>query len=230
MPSGLDEDADIEEGPVLSPEELDISNDERVKEIDDGRYVVSSGGPVTDQQTDPAGELEAGQADTPASDEYKTGPNPAIDNDDPTPLESAPNTEADQPSASQSPSQSQPQPQSQSLDARSVHNWLSEDLQASNSDYAFDVTANFGGNVSQQRMVSNDVVTTFETLVMWYAQQVDRNTPVGQVLGILLMEANVPIRYPTKALRSALQSTNLSADDTIADLLAEVKENQGLEL
>ncbi|MFB6179280.1 MAG: hypothetical protein ABEI77_06105 [Halorientalis sp.] len=223
MPSGLDEDADadVEEGPVLSPEELDISNDERVKQIDDGRYVVSSGGPATGQQ--PAGELESGGANSPERDAYKTGPNPAIEQDDgPTPLEAPPEQEPDaghtQPTATDS------------LDARSVHNWLSEDLQASNSKYAFDITANFEGNVTQQRMVSNDVVTTFETLVMWYAQHVDRNTPVGQVLGILLMEANVPIRYPTKALRAALASTNLSADDTIADLLEEVRDNQGLEL
>ncbi|MFD1587978.1 hypothetical protein ACFR9U_13405 [Halorientalis brevis] len=219
MPSGLDEDADVEEGPVLSPEELDISNDERVKEIDDGRYVVSSGGPVSNQQSEPAGELESGPSDSPARDEYKTGPNPAIEqNDDPTPLEAPPNDEPEPPAPSDS------------LDARSVHNWLSDDLQAANSEYAFDITANFGGDVSQQRMVSNDVVTTFETLVMWYAQQVDRNTPVEQVLGILLMEANVPVRYPPKAIRRALKSTSLSADDTIADLMREVKENQGLQL
>jgi len=219
MPSGLDEDADVEEGPVLSPEELDISNDERVKEIDDGRYVVSSGGPVSNQQSEPAGELESGPSDQPSRDEYKTGPNPAIEqNDDPTPLEAPPEDK------------SEPPARSQSLDARSVHNWLSEDLQAANSEYAFDITANFGGDVSQQRMVSNDVVTTFETLVMWYAQQVDRNTPVEQVLGILLMEANVPVRYPPKAIRRALKSTSLSADDTIADLMREVKENQGLQL
>ena len=219
MPSGPDEDADVKEGPVLSPEELDISNDERVKEIDDGRYVVSSGGPVSNQQSEPAGELKSGQSDSPAREEYKTGPNPAIEqNDDPTPLEAPPDDEPE------------PSAPSQSLDARSVHNWLSEDLQAANSEYAFDITANFGGDVSQQRMVSNDVVTTFETLVMWYAQQVDRNTPVEQVLGILLMEANVPVRYPPKAIRRALKSTNLSADDTIADLMREVKENQGLQL
>lgn len=218
MPSGLDEDADVEEGPVLSPEELDISDDERVKEIDDGRYVVSSGGPATNQQAEPAGELESPPSNSRAKDEYKTGPSPAIENNnDPTPLESAPEQDPDPPA-------------SQSLDARSVHNWLSDDLQASNSKYAFDITANFEGNVSQQRMVSNDVVTTFETLVMWYAQQVDRNTPVEQVLGILLMEANVPVRHPPKAIRRALQSTSLSADDTIADLMREIKENQGLQL
>jgi len=217
MPSGLDEDADVEEGPVLSPEELDISNDERVKEIDDGRYVVSSGGPVTDQQSESTRELEAGSSDTPESEEYKTEPNPAIDqNDDPTPL---------------GPADQDPEPAASStLDARSVHNWLSEDLQASNSQYAFDITANFEGNVSQQRMVSNDVVTTFESLVMWYAQQTDRSTPVGEILGILLMESNVPVRYPPKAIRNALKSTSLSADDTIADLMEEVVENKGLQM
>ena len=120
-----------------------------------------------------------------------------------------------------------PQPE---LTARSVHNWLSDDLAAVNSRYGFDITAAFDGAVSQQRMVSNDVVTIFETLVMWYAQQVDRNTPIEEVLGILLTEANVPVEIPPAALQNALVASDLSPDDSIADLVAAVRENDGLQL
>ncbi|RXK47250.1 hypothetical protein EAF64_15820 [Halorientalis pallida] len=79
-------------------------------------------------------------------------------------------------------------------------------------------------------MVSNDVVTIFESLVMWYAQQIDRNTPVEEVLGILLMEANVPIRYPPDAIVRTLESTDLSPEDSIADLLEEIREDEGFKL
>ena len=50
-------------------------------------------------------------------------------------------------------------------------------------------------------MVSNDVVTVFESLVLWYGQQIDNTTPVEEVLGILLVEANAPVRYPATSLQ-----------------------------
>ena len=46
MPPGDDNDED--DGRVLAPEELDISDDEHVAEIEDGRYVVSPNDPIGD--------------------------------------------------------------------------------------------------------------------------------------------------------------------------------------
>jgi hypothetical protein len=66
--------------------------------------------------------------------------------------------------------------------------------------------------------------------VLWYAQQVDSDTPVEDILGILLREANVPIRYPPESLRDLIRSTGLGPDDTIADLLAAVDEDDGVKL
>ncbi|MFC7058102.1 DUF7500 family protein [Halovenus salina] len=71
-------------------------------------------------------------------------------------------------------------------------------------------------------MASNDVVTIFESLMLWYAQQVDSDTPVEEILGILLTEANVPIRYPPESIHQLVKSSNLSPDDSIADLLEEI--------
>ena len=48
MVRGQDESSDGDEGPILSPEELDISTDEHVAEIDEGRYVVSPNEPIGD--------------------------------------------------------------------------------------------------------------------------------------------------------------------------------------
>jgi pyruvate/2-oxoglutarate dehydrogenase complex dihydrolipoamide acyltransferase (E2) component len=219
MPTGPDEDADVEEGPVLSPEELDISDDERVMELDDGRYVVSSGDPIAESDDEPAGELESGgseaRASSPAAEEPEPEPEPTPD---PTP----------QPAPGGS-GQSQAEEPAE-LTEQAVHRWLTEDLHGSNSRYGFDITAAFDGSVAQQRMVSNDVVTIFVNLVLWYAQQIDRDTPVEEVLGILLMEANAPIRYPPKAIKRALQRSGLTPEDSIADLIEVVGEDEGFQL
>jgi len=215
MPGSDDEPTggDPEEGPVLSPEEIDITDDERVRELEEGRYVVSSGDPIAEPDDEPAGQIEGEQRATPDRPaEQETEPTPAPD---PTPERGATDTApAGEPD----------------LTARSVHRWLSDDLAASNSRYGFDITASFDGAVSQQRMVSNDVVTIFETLVMWYAQQIDRNTPIEEVLGILLTEANVPVEVPPESIRRALASSDLSPEDSIADFMTVVKDNDGLEL
>jgi hypothetical protein len=204
---------DPEEGPVLSPEEIDISDDERVRELEEGRFVVSSGDPIAQPDDEPAGQIEGETGGAPARrEEQAADPEPA--------------PEPSRGSTASSPAQNR-EPQ---LTARSVHNWLSDDLAAVNSRYGFDITATFDGAVSQQRMVSNDLVTVFETLAMWYAQQVDRNTPIEEVLGILLTEANVPVKIPPGALQGALADSDLSPDDSIADLMTAVRENDGLQL
>ncbi|WP_336001658.1 DUF7500 family protein [Halorientalis halophila] len=217
--AGPDEEAtggEPEEGPVLSPEELDIADDEHVRELEDGRYVVSSSEPIADTGSEPAGQIEGGTADDDTT--------PELDGE--TESTSAPAPPEPEPAADADP---EPDPEPE-LTAETVHEWLSEDLSASDSRYGFDITAAFDGGISQQRMVSNDVVTIFESLVMWYAQQIDRNTPVEEVLGILLMEANAPVKYPPEAVVRAVESTALSPEDSIADLLEAVREKEGVQL
>jgi hypothetical protein len=141
---------------------------------------------------------------------------------------------------SPTPAELRPEPDSQSdepddepepeLNGDTVHEWLRESFEDSPSQYGFDVTATFDGSVSQRRMASNDVVTIFESLILWYAQQIDSDTPVEEILGILLMESNVPVRYPPESLKNLVKSTDLGPDDTIADLLAAVNEDDGVML
>jgi hypothetical protein len=111
-----------------------------------------------------------------------------------------------------------------------VRRWLRQKYERSNSKYAFDVTAQFDGTVSQRRLASNDLITVFESLMLWYGQQVDSNMPVEEVLGILLMESNVPIRYPPESVENLIKSTGLGPDDTIADLLEAVQDDDGVKL
>jgi hypothetical protein len=100
-----------------------------------------------------------------------------------------------------------------------VHNWLQDDLADTNSRYGFDVTAKFGKNVSQQQMVSNDIVTVFESLMLWYTRKIDGDTPVEEVLGILLSESNVPVKYPPESLERLVHAAGLTPEDTIAELI-----------
>lgn len=190
MARGNNDPSDPDDGPILSPDELDISDDEHVAEIDDGRYVVSPGDPISDV--------------------------PSVENDGP----------ADAAADSRTP---EPEPEPV-IDERAVHDFLAEQFEESGSRYGFDITATFDGSIQQRQMVSNDVVTIFESLVLWYAQQIDGKTPVEEVLGILLMEANVPVRYPPASLQRLLESTDLSPDDSIADLIAAVGNEDGFRL
>ncbi len=208
-----DDGGNPEDGPILSPEELEIAENEHVTQLDEGRFVVS---PDARQQS---GQPHQSQPASTQQSETQEQPEPQTSEQSATP-QSQPNP----------PQQDTTQPQRTEVSREDVHRWLRESFENGGSRYGFDVTAAFDGSVSQRRMASNDVVTIFESLILWYAQQVDNDTPVEEILGILLMEANVPIRYPPESLKSLVKSTGLGPEDTIADLLAAVDEDDGVQL
>lgn len=203
-----------DEGKVLSPEELDITESEHVEQLEEGRFVVSSDARVPEQS---GSQSQPQQGSSSADSGADPGPGPEPESE-PEPRQ---------------PQQSQTEPanhQQGELSQEAVHRWLRESFADSPSRYGFDVTATFDGSVGQRRMASNDVVTIFESLLLWYAQQVDSDTPVEEILGILLVESNVPVRYPPKSLKQLVKSSDLGPDDTIADLLAAVEEKDGVKL
>jgi len=212
MSRGHDDASDGEDGPILSPDELDIAEDEHVAEIDDGRYVVSPNEPIGDVPGQQNDESE------PAGAEVKS------DGQSPGRGDSRSPGRGDR----QSDRRTHPEPDPVVTETE-VRGWLSDQFEATDSRYGFDVTATFDGSIEQRRMVSNDVVTIFENLVLWYAQQIDSTTPVEEVLGILLMEANVPVKYPTASLQHVLESTDLDPEDSIADLASAI-EDDGFEI
>lgn len=220
----LDEESP-EEGRVLSPEELDISESEHVEQLDEGRFVVSPDGPPNV----PSQHRQSGSGTQPdsRSRSSRSGQSPQ-DSDDTEQSQSAPERQASTPSGGGGPDRQSPNTGGE-LTEEVVHRWLRRSFEGSSSRYAFDVTATFDGQVSQRRMASNDVVTIFESLVLWYAQQVDSDTPVEEILGILLMESNVPIRYPPESIHRLIKSEGLGPDDTIEDLLEAVGDD-GLQL
>jgi len=186
MARGSD-DQNPEDGKILSPEELDISDDDHVTEIDEGRYVVSP--EIRDEDDEPA---------------TVSTPEPAAT--------------------------SEPESESREFNDADVHAWLAEQMARSNASYGFDVTAKFDGDVDQQQLTSNDIVTVFETLMLWYGRQLDGSTPVEDVLGILLSESNVPVKYPPGTIKSLARSSGLSPDDSIGDLINAVEARDGASL
>jgi hypothetical protein len=216
MARGQDDPSDSDDGTILSPDELDITQDEHVAELDDGRFVVSPNDPIGDVSTGSQNQSRSHPTDT--VDDAGREPGAKTD---PTHQESADNA---QPAADEQPAQQR------ELDDRQVHEWLEQQFEQTNSRYGFDVTAKFDGSIRQRHMVSNDVVTIFESLMLWYAQQIDSTTPVEEILGILLMESNVPIQYQPASLQNLLERTDLTPEDSIADLVETVSEDEGFRL
>ena len=200
------------------PDELDITESEHVEQLEEGRFVVSSDARVPQpDETDPA-QSDADRASR-SQPEPEGVPEP----------QPGPGSDPE-PQPRQSRNDGASGANSEELSQEAVHQWLRESFADSPSRYGFDVTATFDGSVGQRRMASNDVVTIFESLLLWYAQQVDSDTPVEESLGILLMESSVPIRYPPQSLEQLVKSSDLGPDDTIADLLAAVNEEDGVKL
>lgn len=220
-----------DEGKILSPHELDITDSEYVEEIDEGRYVVSpdSRGP------DSATGRSQGSNQT-ARGGRRSQPNHPPQGGGQSQGEGRLSGNSAQPtptggqSSQRGPGQGAQSGHGGQLTEDAVRRWLRQKYQQNSSKYAFDVTAVFDGTVSQRTMASNDLITVFESLMLWYAQQVDSGMPVEEVLGILLMESNVPVRYPPESVKNLVKSTDLGPEDSIADLLEAVQDRDGVQL
>lgn len=192
MPSDSD-DSVSERGTVLTEEELDLTRHDNVSELDDGRFVVSTGsGPTSDEASEARAEAREALDSEPSADDADSG-EPEI-------------TEMD------------------------VNAWLEDHFRTIDAQYGFHATAKFDDGVSRHQVASNDVVTTFESLLIWYAQHVGGGTPVEDVLGILLAESNVSVRYPVRTLTGLLKRYDLDRDDSIGDLIEAVSDEQGVSL
>lgn len=185
-----------DDGSAFDPDDLDFSDDERVREIDESRYVVSANdGP----------------------------PNPP------------PNSEADESDAQDGEEATAPRDEhggsnGGSVTADDVSRWLTASFRDDGFTYGFDATLSLGDDVVRHRMVSNDVTTTFDTLVTWFTRNVGKTTPPSEVLGILLAASSTPIQYPPGTLERYVEEHDLSPDDSIGDLLEVAEAHGGLRI
>jgi len=192
MPSDSD-DSVSERGKVITEEELDLTRHDNVSELDDGRFLVSTGESMSD---------EAAQRRADAIDARTAS------------AESENDTESEDPELSE----------------MDVNRWLEDHFRGIDAQYGFHATAKFDDGVSRHQVVSNDVVTSFESLLIWYAQHVGGGTPVEEVLGILLAESNVSVRYPVGTLTGLLRRYELDREDSIGDLIEAVSDEEAVTL
>ncbi|MFC7079984.1 DUF7500 family protein [Halorussus caseinilyticus] len=195
VPLRPDEAKGSDDGSALSPDELDIEEEEQVVSLDDDRYVIGTDDrPSVPDDAGGGGSTGESSAAVPAAD------------DDPT---------DDAPPAGE-------------VDSGAVKQWLEDDLQGVSAQYGFHVSAKAEDAVSHQQMFSDDVGTVFDSLLRWYAQQLTTETAVEDVLGILLTESNVRVRYSPSCLQAILEAYDLGPDDTIADLFEKVQDDRGM--
>jgi len=114
------------------------------------------------------------------------------------------------------------------IDSGAVKGWLEDDLDSVSARYGFHVTAKSDDAISHQQMFSDDVGAVFDSLLRWYAQQLTTDTAVEDVLGILLTESNVRVRYSPSCLQAILEAYDLGPDDSIADLVEAVQDDRGM--
>jgi hypothetical protein len=193
MPSDQ-ENSVSDRGTIITEEELDLTRHDNVSQLEDGRYLVSTGGAM-DGAADPATDAET--ADRPDPEEAAND----RENDPADPLSEA-----------------------------EVNAWLENHFRELDAQYGLHAAAKFDDGVDRHRIVSDDVVTSFESLLLWYARNVGGGTPVEDVLGILLAESNVSVRYPIATLTGLLDRYDLDGEDSISDLLDAVADEDAVTL
>ncbi len=192
--------ADSSEDGALAPDELDIESEENVVSLDPGRYVIGTDERPNVPEDAPDDPSDGSEsADAAASAASESGEEAA---------------DGRQPSAP--------------MDSGAVKQWLEDDLDSVSARYGFHVTAKSDDAISHQQMFSDDVGAVFDSLLRWYAQQLTTETAVEDVLGILLTESNVRVRYSPSCLQAILETYDLSPDDSIADFFAAVQDDRGV--
>ncbi len=182
---------DDDEGAVR-PEELDFSDDRRVVELDDRRYVVAT---ANEEAPSPPEDADESAETADDSDDGGSG----AEGDDGRP------------------------------DRAAARKALVEYVEGREPRHGFVVVGSFDGEVDGAEAFADDLPAVFREFVEWYATNVDTATSPAEVLGILLMAADVPVQYPARALERLLSAHDLSADDSIDDLLCVARE-EGLRL
>ena len=193
---------------VVNTDELDISHDERVAQIDSGRYVITTG------NTPPRPDVGTAEGDTDEDDGDDTADSDDADQSDT-------DTQTDQ--TDDRPEVVLPRdPRKRAIIARRL---LAERVGSIRADHALVATALVDGNVERHEYVSNDVTDVFHSLVTWYADAVGSGeTPTDEVLGILLLASEVQVTYPGRAVAALAAAHGLGRDDSIGRLLDAVEE------
>ncbi|OIB57643.1 DUF7500 family protein [Natrialba sp. SSL1] len=108
-----------------------------------------------------------------------------------------------------------PQPPQSPEHARSI---LADELERTDARLAVDIVSRFGNDTVRHRTASDDVVGTFDNLVLWYAQHVARKTPTMRTASLLFAKSEFAPELTETQLRKTAAKHGLDETDTIGDL------------
>jgi len=207
------------DAPPADPDELDFTDDESVVEIGESRYVVGTNGRPNVR---PGHSPNSGQTDTgdTASEQPPEG--------DPQANASGPSVSAEDTAVSTGAEAGQPA--NAGVDRQAVSRWLATSFDNDGFTYGIDATLHVDGDTTRQRMVSNDVTATFDSLVSWFASNAGPNSPTPEALGLLLVASETTVDVPPVAIKRFAVSQGLSASDTIGDLVRAAEDTGGFRI
>ncbi|OYR80875.1 hypothetical protein DJ71_14165, partial [Halorubrum sp. E3] len=116
------------------------------------------------------------------------------------------------------------------VDRQSVSRWLASSFDADGFDYGIDATLHANGDTTRQRMVSNDVTATFDSLVTWFASNAGPSSPTPEALGLLLVASETTIDLPPVVIKRFAADHGLTASDSIGDLVRAAEEADGFRI
>ncbi|MFP8954554.1 flagella cluster protein (plasmid) [Natrialbaceae archaeon A-arb3/5] len=178
---------------VLSPDELDISDSPYVAEVADGRYVVSA-------DHSPPNVPQRRESTQPERNQEQRHTSPPDNESEPTQSNAT---------GGQSPIRSPER-------ARSI---LADELERTDSRYAIDIVSSFDTRAVRHRTTSDDVVSTFDNLVLWYSQHVATDTPTQRTAELLLAKSEFTPPLSSEQIRRTANEHGLTRSSTLEDLL-----------
>ena len=188
--------------------------DERRPAGDDPR--ASAAGPGVGERGQPGGQPGGGQPDAQPGGGQRSGGQPT--------------------GGGQPPPDAQGQRRSQAaaggnaVDRQSVSRWLANSFDGDGFDYGIDATLHANGDTTRQRMVSNDVTATFDTLISWFASNAGPSSPTPEAIGLLLAASETTVDIPPVMIKRFAASQGLSASDSIGDLVRAAEDAGGFRI
>ncbi|TKX86283.1 hypothetical protein EXE43_09265 [Halorubrum sp. SS5] len=240
------------------PEELDFTDDENVVEIGEGRYVVGTNGRPNvgrsrgQRRAIPEDDSGFTAADPASPDERRpAGDDPRASAAGPGVGERGQSTGGQagggipgggQQSGGQPAGGGQPPPNAQGqrrnqaavsgdvVDRQAVSRWLANSFDGDGFDYGIDATLHAKGDTTRQRMVSNDVTATFDTLISWFASNAGPSSPTPEAIGLLLAASETTVDIPPVMIKRFAASQGLTASDSIGDLVRAAEDAGGFRI
>ncbi|SDF68799.1 hypothetical protein SAMN04488067_10737 [Halorubrum xinjiangense] len=240
------------DAPPADPDELDFTDDENVVEIEEGRYVVGTNGrpnvgrsrgggrerPPDDASGFTAAEPANADERRPAGDDPRaSAAGPGVGDRDRRQTDRQGGAGgrgqargAGQGDAGSSPGGRQPPTGADAVDRQAVSRWLATSFDGDGFDYGIDATLHANGDTTRQRMVSNDVTATFDTLISWFASNAGPSSPTPEAIGLLLAASETTVDIPPVMIKRFAASQGLSASDSIGDLVRAAEDAGGFRI